>query len=270
MQPLWDLVVPVKGGPSAKSRLAQPALGLAMAADCVGACLASPLVGRVRVVCGSPETATALLPLTGSTGSALQLILQPAGRPGLAGAVQRGLDACTGPTAVLLADLPAMRPEDLTAALAALAPTPTPSFIPDREGSGTVLLGGPDPLLPHHFGVGSAQAHAQAGARRRDLDLPHLRTDVDTPADLLAALDLGVGEHTRARVGSVQATVLSFDPTTHAGEVVLDDGAALPMDATALVGSGLRLLRPGQRVTIALTPEKDRVIAVRILGIGST
>lgn len=267
MQSKWDMVVPVKGGPNGKSRLgAGPDLALAMAADCVAACLRAGRVRRVHVVAGSPRVSQALA--GGSMDSArLRVLLQPAGVHGLAGAVQLGLDACAGPSAVLLADLPALRPADLDTALAALA-GPRAGFVPDREGTGTVLLAGPSPRLPHRFGPGSAVTHVSAGAVRLEAAAPRLRTDVDTPADLLAALDLGVGTHTHARVGAVQATVLSYHPLTHAGEVVLDDGTAVPFDEAALAGSGLRHLRLGQRVTCALGPDRERVLAVRILGIG--
>ena len=48
----------------------------------------------------------------------------------------------------------------------------------------------------------------------------------------------------------MQATVRRFDPETRAGSVLLDDGLELPFDADAFDASGLRLLRPGQRVTV--------------------
>jgi 2-phospho-L-lactate guanylyltransferase len=48
----------------------------------------------------------------------------------------------------------------------------------------------------------------------------------------------------------MQATVSSFDLSTGSGAVLLDDGVELPFGATAFTGSGLRLLRPGQRVRI--------------------
>lgn len=48
----------------------------------------------------------------------------------------------------------------------------------------------------------------------------------------------------------MQATVSSFDPSTFAGVVLLDDGVELPFAADALAGSGIRLLRPGQRVRL--------------------
>jgi cold shock CspA family protein len=48
----------------------------------------------------------------------------------------------------------------------------------------------------------------------------------------------------------VQATVSAFDDATRSGAVLLDDGTELPFVADALVGTGLRLLRRGQRVRI--------------------
>lgn len=50
----------------------------------------------------------------------------------------------------------------------------------------------------------------------------------------------------------MQATVSRYDDVTHGGAVLLDDGVELPFAADALQGSGLRLLRPGQRVRITL------------------
>lgn len=48
----------------------------------------------------------------------------------------------------------------------------------------------------------------------------------------------------------MQATVRSFDPVTHDGELLLDDGSPLPFSARAFEASGLRLLRLGQRVRV--------------------
>lgn len=50
----------------------------------------------------------------------------------------------------------------------------------------------------------------------------------------------------------VQATVRSFDPDTHDGELLLDDGSPLSFPARAFEKSGLRLLRLGQRVRVEL------------------
>ena len=44
-----------------------------------------------------------------------------------------------------------------------------------------------------------------------------------------------------------------FDPDTHSGKVLLDDGYTKEFDGDAFAASGLRLLRLGQRVTLELT-----------------
>jgi cold shock CspA family protein len=53
----------------------------------------------------------------------------------------------------------------------------------------------------------------------------------------------------------MQATVSRFDAPTRGGAVLLDDGVELPFSEEALRGSGLRLLRPGQRVRISTAGE---------------
>lgn len=46
----------------------------------------------------------------------------------------------------------------------------------------------------------------------------------------------------------------AYDAATGSGSVLLDDGTALDFDAAALAGSGLRLLRVGQRVRLETEP----------------
>lgn len=48
----------------------------------------------------------------------------------------------------------------------------------------------------------------------------------------------------------MQATVSAFDDATRSGTVLLDDGRQLPFSGEALHGTGLRFLRPGQRVSL--------------------
>jgi hypothetical protein len=62
----------------------------------------------------------------------------------------------------------------------------------------------------------------------------------------------------------MQATVFSYDPATHGGQVVLDDGKLLDFGADAFEVSGLRLLRPGQRVRIEVGDD-GVVLTVTIL-----
>jgi 2-phospho-L-lactate guanylyltransferase len=61
--------------------------------------------------------------------------------------------------------------------------------------------------------------------------------------------------------------VSSFDPTTSTGAVLLDDGVELPFSAEALAGSGLRLLRPGQRVRLETAGDvaAPRVLRLQII-----
>ena len=197
----WGVVIPVKCGAYAKSRLSVPrvsraTLALAMAVDTVAAARAA-LTGPVLVVTSDRRVAQDVR----SVGAC---VLADPGR-GLAEAVAAGLDALpAGARAVLLGDLPALRPADLLAALAACAHHER-AFVPDRPGTGTVLLTARAGSAPvPRFGEGSAAAHDAAGHTRVDLDLPSLRTDVDDVADLAAARILGVGPRTREALAAAR------------------------------------------------------------------
>ncbi len=195
----WSVVLPLKGGPRAKSRLGGPSrLARAIALDCLDAVLAASAVVDVVVVTTDPDLSTR----AGAAGARIRPESIPGS--GLGAAITDGLAAVAGPCAVLLGDLPALRPDDLTAALEraaeGLSAEPGPPemvFVPDAEGTGTVLLAALDPAaMRPAFGPGSAAAHRAAGAVPLGLDRPRLRRDVDTPADLRAALALGVGPRT--------------------------------------------------------------------------
>ncbi|BFU42811.1 cold-shock protein [Krasilnikovia sp. MM14-A1004] len=64
----------------------------------------------------------------------------------------------------------------------------------------------------------------------------------------------------------MQGTVATFDPQTHTGTLLLDDGTELPFPAEAFARSGLRLLRLGQRVT-AYVDAEGAVTGVQLPGI---
>jgi 2-phospho-L-lactate guanylyltransferase len=196
--PGWTIVLPLKGGPSAKSRLGgPPELAAAIALDCLAAVLRAGQVRKVLVVTGDQALATQCRQAGASTVSQAQ----PGA--GLTGAIEDGVSAApAGPCAVLLGDLPALHPDDLDQALqavsAALEGGRAPmAAVPDAQGSGTVLLAAASPrhLVPR-FGPGSARRHLDAGAVLLELDLPRLRQDVDTRADLDAAAALGAGPRT--------------------------------------------------------------------------
>ncbi len=65
----------------------------------------------------------------------------------------------------------------------------------------------------------------------------------------------------------VQGTVSSFDHDSTSGTVLLDDGLEVPFDADALTGTGLRFLRPGQRVRLSVTGDDSalRIEKLQIL-----
>ncbi|RSN59760.1 MULTISPECIES: cold-shock protein [Actinomadura] len=60
----------------------------------------------------------------------------------------------------------------------------------------------------------------------------------------------------------MQATVRTFDDETRSGSVLLDDGTELPFDAAAFDAGGLRLLRFGQRVNLALHEGRVAVVTL--------
>jgi 2-phospho-L-lactate guanylyltransferase len=103
--------------------------------------------------------------------------------------------------AVLLGDLPALQPRELSAALALATRHPL-SMVPDAAGTGTTLLTAlAGATHVPAFGAGSAAAHRASGyvplAVAADSGL---RTDVDTVHDLTALIAADrtlLGRHTR-------------------------------------------------------------------------
>ncbi len=62
----------------------------------------------------------------------------------------------------------------------------------------------------------------------------------------------------------MQATVRSFDAASGTGSVLLDSGVELRFPAQALTGSGLRLLRLGQRVRVRLDASGRHIAALTL------
>ena len=190
----WGVVVPVKRLAVAKSRLSafggdgRERLALAFAEDVVRAAVACPVVRRVLVVTDDARAAASLAAL----GADVQADLPDAGlNPALdhGAEVLRASAGALG-VATVSADLPALRPQDLAAALAL---TRERAFVADSVGSGTTLLAAAagQPLQPA-YGPGSAALHRASGAREL-AGAAGLRRDVDTPQDLAEAVALGVG-----------------------------------------------------------------------------
>jgi 2-phospho-L-lactate guanylyltransferase len=188
----WTVLVPIRALPSAKSRLASSVsptvferLVAAIRADTLAAARAAGPVARVVVVGDEPGAGVTLVQTS----------------PGLNGALRDGADHARehwklDGVAALVGDLPAVRAEELAAALDEAAGYAT-AFVPDRTGTGTTLLtASPGAVFDPRFGDGSAARHRaiatelSAGAG--------LRHDVDTAQDLAAAAVVGLGPQTAA------------------------------------------------------------------------
>jgi 2-phospho-L-lactate guanylyltransferase len=98
----------------------------------------------------------------------------------------------------MLADLPALRPDELARALTLASEHPT-SFVADTPSFGTTLYCTmPDADFVPTFGGPSRAAHLAGGAVELvATDIPTVRRDVDTESDLREAAALGVGPLTR-------------------------------------------------------------------------
>jgi 2-phospho-L-lactate guanylyltransferase len=211
MTVMWTVVIPVKVLARAKSRLEVLAgprrgeLALAMAADTVLAVLDCPEVARVIVVTSDAVTGPELASLGVSVASD-----EPDGGLNAALGHGAGIAAKNWPgtgIAALSADLPALRSSELSRALRAASARPPrrAAFVADTQGIGTTLYAAPPgaPFRPM-FGGASRRRHAASGASELLLDgIPGLRRDVDTPADLRAAVVLGVGARTTAVAGDL-------------------------------------------------------------------
>lgn len=200
----WTLVIPLKPLALAKSRLAdtaadrlRPGLALAFAEDTVAAALASGAVRDVAVVTDDALAARTLAALGAR-------IVPDEPRAGLNAALAHGAAAVRAirpgsPLAALNADLPALRPTELTRVLDAAAAFPR-AFLPDAAAIGTTLLSvAPGRELLPAFGTDSRARHRASGAVELGPDaVDSVRQDVDTGEDLRAALALGVGPRTAA------------------------------------------------------------------------
>ncbi|MFI6387643.1 2-phospho-L-lactate guanylyltransferase [Nonomuraea sp. NPDC050547] len=200
----WSLVIPVKTLVAAKTRLAaatgphRTRLAVAVACDTVSAALSCPLVARVVVVTADPAAAGPLGALGAEVVHDPDRGLNTALRTGAAHAVRL---APHEPVGALQADLPTLRPPELAAVLTAAADHDQ-AFVPDALDVGTTFYGvRPGVPFTPRFGGESRAKHLAGGAKELELTgIDSVRRDVDTPDDLRAAIELGLGRHTAAVV----------------------------------------------------------------------
>ena len=211
----WVVVVPVKAPARAKSRLTEfsvaerASLATAFALDVIAALMACEIVKTVRVITddvdfGRLAKAQGCEVIADETTSLNDAIVFAAHAPP-AGATE----AVETPVAVAVSDLPCASAETFTRLFtqcetALFGPdSRSQAFVSDQTGRGTTFLAARTASeLKPLFGPESAAAHRENGVWALEIDEPGLRLDVDTAADLAAALTLGVGPHTASAVGN--------------------------------------------------------------------
>lgn len=195
------MVLPVGSFAEAKTGLAGQVAGhhaeLAHAfyLDTLRAVRATPAVGVVVVVTSDPLAASQARTLGAVTATE-----RVSGR-GAECAATRGVTSLApdAPVAVLVADLPALRPDELHQALT-VASQHRRSFVADSGGKGaTALIARRASYLWPALGSGPRGRVALGGAH--EIGLPPdagLRLAVDTPRDLAAARERGLGLYSAA------------------------------------------------------------------------
>jgi 2-phospho-L-lactate guanylyltransferase len=200
----WSLIVPVKRLEVAKTRLAvdveaRADLAVAMAYDTVSVALSCEDVAEVVVVTDD-ERANRMLTGVGAR------IVPDAPDAGLNAALHHGAaSAAQRQVAALSSDLPALRPDDLTAVLRAAADCEQ-GVVADAQGHGTTVYTATDVIrFVPSYGPDSHSAHVTNGA----VDLTavaaeSVRRDVDTLEALRRAVALGVGPATEKALASLE------------------------------------------------------------------
>ena len=208
--PQVGLVIAVKRLNAAKTRLApvlsasaRQRLVLAMLADTIAAAASVPAVSSITVVTPDPAAATAAVDL----GAQALADPTPEGHPDPLNNALSAAEKASATTDILIiqGDLPALRSDELAAAIVAAA-AHRRSFVGDRHGTGTSALFAFGAPLDPRFGTDSARRHADSGAVELAGGWPGLRCDIDTPDDLATALRLGVGPATSRVIGNLACT----------------------------------------------------------------
>ncbi len=254
-------VIALKPIEHAKSRLAVPdplrrRLAWTMALDTLSAL--SRALPHVLVVSDQPALEARLR----HAGIAVEVISE-SGHVGMNSALSRGARAlqAQGFSSVLacVGDLPALRPESVLRILDASQSHPR-SFVADASGVGTTMLIAHDVELAPQFQGRSAAAHHASGAVSLSAEaigspIGDAHRDVDTEADLAAAIALGVGPATSALIDHEKRRLGRYESIT-ATQWRNADGELLAVTATgrriALPAEAfrdvLRHIRLGQRL----------------------
>jgi 2-phospho-L-lactate/phosphoenolpyruvate guanylyltransferase len=191
----FRVVIPAKRFAAAKSRLqvdgqVRARLAACFLQDTVRAASMAQLVDQV-VVLSSDPSARAL-------ATAWDVFWRDSmDSQGMNGAIRQarvGFHHDDLATAVLVADLPALRPDELDAALTTVSKAAAPGcYVADLAGVGTTLVASRGGWPTTLFGPDSALGHGAHGYRRIGDRLAGLRCDVDDVESLRMAMELGVG-----------------------------------------------------------------------------
>jgi 2-phospho-L-lactate guanylyltransferase len=193
----YVVLLPVKPPARGKSRLdvdpnRRRTLAAAFALDTARACLATGSVHAVLAVTDDASFADDLRDAGCETiPDGVADDLNESLRLAAAEARRRWPDVV--PVAVC-ADLPALLPADLEAALSWGSGA---RFVADRDEVGTTLYTAPHDAFHPRFGLHSRRAHRDSGAVEVPGVLASLRLDVDDADALADAQTIGVGAHTR-------------------------------------------------------------------------
>lgn len=183
-----SLVIPSKRLELAKSRLhltseTRRELVKDMLGTALSAARSAQHVGLVVVVTADPELAD----LARRHGACVEPDPVELGlnQALLAGRRRAAQSEPAAPICAMVADLPLVTAGDLDTALGCFQVNPRAVYVADHRRTGTTFLAHPAGCMPSTwFGFGSARAHAVAGFAPIAEQLPGLRFDVDTLADL--------------------------------------------------------------------------------------
>lgn len=208
-----DVVIAVRGGPTAKSRCAaaltsgeRQALVAAMLEDMLAAAMATHGVHAVTVITPTPELAR----LAEARGA--RVIFEPCAL-GLNTAFQSAVEAASTrgrPILLLPGDLPLVGPPDLESAIEA-ARDGSVALAPSRADGGTGAITLPPGVrIPFQFGPDSFRRHRAAahatGHALHIIDSGPLGYDIDRPGDL-DRVRLAPATHSAAVLRRIRAAV---------------------------------------------------------------